>query len=384
MEELTMRTDAGRSTFVRGTAALAIAVISLAAAGTGSVRAQSSTNTTFQLTVLATGNWNSAGVHTLSEYQIGFSTELPNKQVAYFEFDLDPIKGRTVVGNFVRILGSTDYNITTTFTSACGPTAPCFKVGIVPQGTFTVDQIVSSTSNNNTNIYLSGNDANRNQDIGYEWVEDGLHPGEQFGGFTYNTQRLQTEVNAGGNWVFWARDEFDGGGGQAENYIWGGTSYNTATAMIVTVANGPATTAVVQTGTYEIQNLNSGKALEIPAGHTANGTQVDQATYAATNNQRWLVTRLGNGNYTIANAATGQLLDVFQNSTTPGGAIDVWPATSATNQQWTFTGTNDGNYTIQSVSSGLLLDVNSALTLDGTHVIQWTSTSVANQQWSFH
>ncbi|MGA2287142.1 RICIN domain-containing protein [Bradyrhizobium sp.] len=376
-----MRTELGRCTFVRHTTRYAIAIITLSAAGTGLVRAQSATTTTFQLTALASGNWNAAGVHTVSNYQIGYSTEQPNQQVAYFEFDLDPIKGRTVVEASALIPGSTDYSIGSTYAPRCG-TAPCFKVGIVPQGTSTLAEIVSPTSNNNTNIYTSGNDANRNQDLGYEWVENGLHPGEKFNAFTYNTQRLQAEVNAGGDWVFWGRDAFSTG--SAENYIWGDTAYNTGIVLIVTVSNGAATTAVVQSGTYQIENLNSAMSLEIPAGQTANGTLVDQATDVGTTNQRWNVTRLSSGNYTIANAATGQLLDVLNSSTASGGAIDVKPADAATNQQWTFTGTNGGNYTIKSVSSGLLIGSSGALTLSGTLIDQFTANGIANQQWSFH
>jgi len=374
-----MRTDAGRFTFVRHSACFAVAVIALSAAGTSSVRAQGTT--TFHLTALTSGTWNSAGVHTTgSNYQIGYSSELPNKQVAYFEFDLDPVKGRTVTDNFLLVPGSTDYSIGSTYAPRCS-TAPCFKVGIVPQGTFTTDQIVNPASNNNTSIYLSGDDPNRNQDLGYAWVENGLHPGQLFNAFTYNAQRLQAEVNAGGDWAFWGRDDFDTG--SAENYIWGDTAYNTGIVLVITVANGSATTAVVPSGTYEIQNLNSAQALEIPAGKTANGTLVDQASSTGTSNQQWNVTQLSNGNYTIANVATGLLLDVLGNSKSPGGSIDVWPANAGTNQQWTFTGTNDGNYTIQAVSSGLFLDVSGALTLTGTVVDQFTANNNADQQWSF-
>jgi hypothetical protein len=95
-----------------------------------------------------------------------------------------------------------------------------------------------------------------------EWVENGLHPGKKFNAFTDNTQRLQAEVNTGGDWVFWGRDAFDTG--SAENYIWGDTAYNTGIVLIVTVSNGPATTAVVRSGSYQIENLNSAASLENP------------------------------------------------------------------------------------------------------------------------
>jgi hypothetical protein len=203
------------------------------------------TTTTFRLPCLATGNWNSAGIHTVGNYQIGHSTQLPDQQAAYFEFNLDPIKGRKVVGAAVEITGSTDYNIEVTY-KTCN-NGPCFKVGIAPQGPFTTTEIVSASSNHNTSIYLDGDDGNRNQDLGYGWVPNGLHTGFEFGAFTYNTARLQDEVNAGGDWVFWGRDVFDSGEsdlsdgvcpacpGGFENYVWGSTAFTSSIVAIITV-----------------------------------------------------------------------------------------------------------------------------------------------------
>ena len=203
--------------------------------------------TTYRLPALASGNWSSAGVHTVGNYQIGHSTQLPHQQAAYFEFNFDSIKGRKVTAASVLIPGSTDYNIETVYPKRCP--GPCFKVGIAPQGAETTEAIVSPSSNHNTNIYLDGDDGNRNQDLGYAWPEDGLHKGLEFGAFTYNTARLQDEVNAGGNWVFWGRDDFDTGEsnvsdgacpdcpGGVENYIWGSTEFNDGIFAIITVEN---------------------------------------------------------------------------------------------------------------------------------------------------
>lgn len=65
--------------------------------GAGSLRAQ---NYTHYLTAITCGNWNSAGVSgnttdgTPTDYQIGYSMQLPNEQAAYYEFDLTPSKAR--------------------------------------------------------------------------------------------------------------------------------------------------------------------------------------------------------------------------------------------------------------------------------------------------
>jgi len=133
--------------------------------------------TTFQLTALASGNWNSAGVHTIGNYQIGHSTQLPHQQVAYFEFDLTPVKGRSVTDALILIPGSTDYDIGTLYPKDC--TSTCFKAGIAAAGTFSTEDVVSPSSNNNTEIYLSGGDSNRDPELGYGWVPNGLHLGTE-------------------------------------------------------------------------------------------------------------------------------------------------------------------------------------------------------------
>ncbi len=66
---------------------------------------------TYNLTAITSGNWNSAGHRTSSNYQIGYSSELPNEQAAYFEFDLTPAKGKHITSANMLIPGSTDYSI---------------------------------------------------------------------------------------------------------------------------------------------------------------------------------------------------------------------------------------------------------------------------------
>jgi hypothetical protein len=208
--------------------------------------AQAATGTTtFTMPVLASGNWNADGVHTVGEYQIGHSNEHPVQQVAYFEFNLDPVKGKTLVSASITPIGSTDFNIEVVDAARCP--GPCFKVGFPPQGTFSVEDIVSPTSNNNVDIYLSGGDANRNQDLGYAWITNGLHAGMNFGIDTFNPARLQDEIDAGGDVVFWGRDDFDNGEsdrsngtcpdcpGGVENYIWGSTAFTDKMFLTITV-----------------------------------------------------------------------------------------------------------------------------------------------------
>ena len=417
-----MRINEVRRTLLRGTAALAIAALTLFATGTANAQTvrygcitgphpgydPTSTlgppkgnclvdpmvegfhgtypeqgaagTTTFQLTAIASGNWNSAGVHTVGNYQIGFSTQLPDKQVSYFEFNFAPVQGRTVTAAFALIPGSNDYDIGVVYPSRCNltPKGPCYKVGIRPlQGLgYSVADVVDASSNHNTALAhaLLGN---QNQDIGYwPWVADGLHLNVEFGAFTYNQSLLQDEVNAGGDEVILGADDYDAGvsnlsGGGAcpacpggyENYIWGTTNLNAGIIFLLTVEGGEASIPVVPNGTYEVKNLNSGGALEV-AAKTAVEEHLDEAAYTGDNKQMWKVTRLGDGNYTIVNASTGSLLEA--------------------SAEWSIIPATDGNYNLKSVKTGKMLDLAGGGSLMGQAVVQNPAKpGYANQQWSF-
>jgi hypothetical protein len=386
-----MRINAERTTLVRGTVALAAVVFTLFAAGIGTAGAQTvhygcigacqpgqgaAGTTTFQLTAIASGNWNSAGVHTAGNYQIGHSTEHPDQQVAYFEFNFEPLKGRTVTTATALIPGSTDYNIEVSYHLPNCPAspAPCFKVGIrsLHITGVSVDEVVNGSNSLTTGRALQGN---QNDDLGYAWVTNGLHQGFQFNADHYNPANLQDEVNAGGDEVLLAGDDFDSGEsdlssgdcpacpGGFENYIWGSTNFTTGIIALITVDGGEASIPVVPNGTYAIKNLNSGGALEV-ASKTAVEEHFDEAAYTGDSKQMWTVTRLANGNYSIRNASTGNLLEA--------------------SAEWSIIPATGGNYNLKSVKTGMMLDLAKGSSLLGLDIAQMPATpGYASQQWSF-
>ena len=190
----------------------------------------------------ASGNWNINNVRTANSYQIGFSTEHPSIQAAYFEYNMDPVKGKHVTGANLLIIGSTDYHISTFWPGHAGsPPQVWFKVGVAAMNTAkaTVSQI--TTGNNIANLYHYQCDANQNTDGGYTWVQDGLHTGQRFDAFHYESTgqappRIQNAVNAGGNFVMWTCDRFDSGN-DGENYIWGNTGFNTSNHFQIITSN---------------------------------------------------------------------------------------------------------------------------------------------------
>jgi len=222
----------------------ALAAAALGCGGGTPVQAQGHV---YHLTAITSGNWNSAGIHDPTTlYQIGFSYQRPNNQIAYFEFDLTPCQGKTVTNAFTLIPGSTDYSITDYWGTPTenNPTNHSqFKVGIRPMCNtnypVTLNEIL--TGNNNGTLYTDVNDANRNGDLGYGWVMDGFHFGTVFDTFHYESVGhigpfLQMAVDAGGDYVLWGNDDYDSGN-TGENYIWGSTSYNTNIVLTIETSN---------------------------------------------------------------------------------------------------------------------------------------------------
>jgi hypothetical protein len=185
---------------------------------------------TFNLSNVASGNWNDQNQRQSNNYQIGKSTERPRVQAAYFVFDLTPAKGKHITSANMLIVGSTDYNVTTVWPGHSGVN---FKAGMTPMTVSrnSVSQIM--TGNNIASLYHD--QCSGSPDNGYGWVPDGLHRGFRFDAWHYEStlgrgNRLQNGVNAGGLFVVWAVDRF--GVSQAgENYIWGSTSFNSGNQL---------------------------------------------------------------------------------------------------------------------------------------------------------
>lgn len=108
-----------------------------------------------------------------------------------------------------------------------------------------------TTGNNSTTTYINMSDFNRNTDLGYGWVANGLHPGTRFDCFHYEAVGtgeggkkvgpwLQDEVNAGGDWCAVTYDGYDlnqAGQRLTENYIWGSTTFQSGNQFQIITSN---------------------------------------------------------------------------------------------------------------------------------------------------
>jgi len=141
---------------------------------------------------------------------------------------------------------------------------------------------------------------------------------------------------------------------------------------------------LIFSGTYKVINRNSAKAMDANGQGTANGTQIDQWTYNAGNNQRWTVTSLGYNQYKIIGVQSGRSLDVAGSGTANGTKVDLWDYNGGNNQKYTFTGTTGGFFRITpGNATGSCIEVNGTSTANGQFVDLRNYTGVNNQQWIF-
>lgn len=142
--------------------------------------------------------------------------------------------------------------------------------------------------------------------------------------------------------------------------------------------------APLKSGTYKIINRSSGLALDARAQLTTNGTPIQQWAFNGGENQRWIVTDIGNGQYSIVGKQSKRSLDVTAQLTDDGTKIELWDINGGPNQSWIISASTNGFYTVKSVQSNKLMEVPSSKIPIPQALVQISSPSATgNQEWSF-
>ena len=146
----------------------------------------------------------------------------------------------------------------------------------------------------------------------------------------------------------------------------------------------PGGGGIITNGIYKIVARHSGKVLEVGGFGRANGSNVQQWGYSWGENQRWVLTHLGNNQYSIIGAQSGKALDVSGWGTGAGSNVHVWTYGGGANQKWTLTATDGGYYRLTPThATGMCLDVSGGSTADQANVQIWNYLGGNNQQWTF-
>ncbi|WP_152393339.1 RICIN domain-containing protein [Paenibacillus guangzhouensis] len=132
---------------------------------------------------------------------------------------------------------------------------------------------------------------------------------------------------------------------------------------------------------YKLINVNSGKALDIFAAGTSDGTNVQIYTDNNSAAQKWRISTNSDGSFKLINPNSGKALDVDSAGITDGTNVQIWSENGTAAQKWSMIDNGDGSFKLINVRSGKALDVSSAGTADGTNVQIWTDNGTGAQKW---
>lgn len=187
-------------------------------------------------------------------------------------------------------------------------------------------------------------------------------------------------------------------------------------------------------GSYEIVNVNSGKALDVCNGVAENNAIVQQYSRNNSQAQRWFIRDSGAGYYlqsalgnwvldlSSGNTANGAAIrlyapngtasqlfvvsssdvsittgvsmiitsvtnkklvtDVTSASTANGARVQLYSSNNTDAQKYRFESIGNGTYKIVNINSGKVLDVSGGSTANGAALQQYTSNNTVAQQWT--
>ncbi|NEW09359.1 family 16 glycosylhydrolase [Paenibacillus sp. SYP-B3998] len=138
----------------------------------------------------------------------------------------------------------------------------------------------------------------------------------------------------------------------------------------------------IQTGAvYKLINMNSGKALDIYAAGTADGTNVQIYTDNDKAAQKWQVFANADGSYKLINPNSGKSLDVDGAGITDGTNVQIWSDNGTAAQKWNIVDNGDGSFKLINIGSGKALDVSSGAIVNGANVQIWSDNGTGAQKW---
>ncbi|MGI6020568.1 MAG: RICIN domain-containing protein [Lachnospiraceae bacterium] len=127
--------------------------------------------------------------------------------------------------------------------------------------------------------------------------------------------------------------------------------------------------AEVSEGYYFIHSvLDSKKVVDIYAGSTASGANVQIYTKNGTNAQKFYIKGLGDGSYSIQNAGSGLYLEVAGSSPGPKSNVIQGTKKNSNSQKWYIKKNSAGEYTFVSALGNYALDIYAAKSDNYTNI----------------
>lgn len=140
-------------------------------------------------------------------------------------------------------------------------------------------------------------------------------------------------------------------------------------------------TVYIPNGIYDVQNVNSGKYLNIAGANPNPGAKIQIYHNDGTASNQWSVTRDSDGYYSLQSVATGNFLDITGGNFNAGTKLQSWTGNGTCSQKWAAVYQN-GSYEFLSKCGGLALDVSGGGSTDGTPVQIWGKNATPAQNWN--
>lgn len=132
---------------------------------------------------------------------------------------------------------------------------------------------------------------------------------------------------------------------------------------------------------YNLQNVQSGRSVDVTAWGVTDGTLVSQFTRTKDGlNQSWLFNYVGNGQYEIMDMHSGKLLSVYGNSSGENASVCIWYDNDSSGQRFSVLQNSDGTISLLSASSNYQKALSSPGQANGDLVVQQTYNSNDNNQ----
>ena len=124
--------------------------------------------------------------------------------------------------------------------------------------------------------------------------------------------------------------------GMTSDQLWDAYAADPNIDKITLSTQKGGTFGITQGETYKIISAESGQALSVAGGSTADGANIQQEPYNGDASQQWEFRYLGNGQYNIVNKKSGKGLDVDNGGTADGTNIHQYPVENggSNNQKW--------------------------------------------------
>ncbi|QIX60227.1 carbohydrate-binding protein [Hymenobacter sp. BT18] len=194
-----------------------------------------------------------------------------------------------------------------------------------------------------------------------------------------NDDISSVKVNTGYEVVLYENDNFAGASivvNASNSCLVGNTWNDRASSLRVRTAG-----VTNLSGTYTLQNRNSGLNLDVDGANTADGALLIQWTNNGCTCQQFNFTHLGGGVYQITAVHSGKALDVAGVSTADGARLNQWSYVGGANQQFIAQSTGDGYFKLIAKHSGKLVEVAGGSTAGSAAVQQWPDNGTPGQQW---